>query len=309
MISFVVPVYNEKESLGTFFTELIKTLFSLKEDYEIIFIDDGSTDDSLSILRTFVRNNKKVKIFSFRRNQGKAEALTFGFSKAKGDYVVTLDADLQDNPSEVYKLLRKAKEGFHFVCGWRKNRKDSLPKVVSSKLFNYLAGVIWGFRLHDYNCGLKVYVRDAVENLRLYGGMHRFIPLLLHQQGFEVTEIPVIHEKRKFGKSKYGFSKIWKDLPDIFTMVFLTKYATRPLHFFGAVGALISLFGIVILSYLAIIHAKGEAIATRPLFFFGMILVLGGFQILFTGFLADLIVNIFNKQDKPLSIKYSSEDL
>ncbi|OGH19851.1 MAG: glycosyl transferase [Candidatus Levybacteria bacterium RIFCSPHIGHO2_02_FULL_37_13] len=292
MLSVVIPLFNEEESLALLYKELVRGLGKIAKGYEIIFVDDGSTDSSLEILKGIAKKNNKVRIFSFRKNQGKAEALTFGFQKAFGDYIATLDADLQDIPSEIPKLIDNATKGaWDLVCGWRKDRKDPLPKIISSKLFNYLTGIIWGFSLHDYNCGLKVYTRDAAKSLYLYGGMHRFIPLLLHQQGFSVLEIPVIHKKREFGKSKYGFSKIWKDLPDVFTMFFLSKYARRPLHFFGTVGGFISLLGVMILSYLAIIHAQGEAIATRPLFFFGMILVFSGIQIFFTGFLADLIIN------------------
>lgn len=305
MLSVIIPVFNEEESLPYFYKELVSRLKSHK-DYEIIFIDDGSNDNSLQTLKEFSKKNTSVRIFSFRKNQGKSEALTLGFAKSRGEHIVTLDADFQDNPSEIDKLLRKVNAGWDVVCGWRKNRQDPLPKIISSKLFNYLAGVIWGFHLHDYNCGLKVYTKDAAKSLHLYGGMHRFIPLLLHQQGFKVSEIPVIHEKRKFGKSKYGFSKIWKDLPDIFTMLFLSKYASRPLHFFGVVGALISFLGIIILLYLAIIHAQGQEIATRPLFFLGMILILSGFQVFFTGFLADLIINISSKNKQEFSLKYSS---
>ena len=291
MISIVVPVFNEEESIGHFYKELLVFLKTFKSEHEIIFVDDGSTDGSFDELKNIAKTNKKVRVFSFRKNQGKAEALTLAFEKAKGEYMVTLDADLQDNPSEIEKLLKKIKEGWDVVCGWRKDRKDPLSKIISSKLFNFLTSVIWGFYLHDYNCGLKAFKKDAAKSLSLYGGMHRFIPLLLHQQGFTVTEISVIHEKRKFGRSKYGFSKIWKDLPDIFTMLFLTKYARRPLHFFGTAGGFISLVGAIILFYLAIIHAQGQPIATRPLFFLGMILVLSGIQVFFTGFLADLIIN------------------
>lgn len=310
MLSIIIPLFNEEESLLLLYKELSKVLGKLAKGHEIIFVDDGSIDGSLEILKNIEKKDKLVRIFSFRKNQGKAEALTFGFQKAKGDSIVTLDADLQDMPSEIHKLLDKAKEGWDLVCGWRKDRKDPLPKIISSKLFNYLTGIIWGFRLHDYNCGLKIYTRDAAKSLYLYGGLHRFVPLLLHQQGFSVLEVPVIHKKRSFGKSKYGFSKIWKDLPDIFTMFFLSKYARRPLHFFGTVGAFISFLGAIILFYLAVIHSFGEAIATRPLFFFGMILVLSGIQVFFTGFLADLIINASQRPEgiskENVLLKYES---
>ncbi len=247
-------------------------------------------------------------IISFRKNRGKAEVLTSGFQAANGDLVVTLDADLQDRPEEIGKLIKKQKEGFDLVSGWRKYRKDSLQKKLFSKLSNFLLSFLWGVKLHDYNCGLKVYSKEAAKNLNLYGGMHRFIPLLAREKGFSVTELPVEHAARKFGKSKYGFSKFLKDLPDLFTILFLTKYAKRPLHFFGFVGGILGVIGFFILLYLSILRFMGETIGTRPLLVFGMLLVLSGLQLLFTGFLADLILHISqksgNEQDE--DIKYAT---
>lgn len=311
MISAVVPVMNEQESLENFYPRLVAALKDIDKDYEIIFIDDGSSDRSLEILKNLNKEDKKVRIFSFRKNQGKAEALTYGFKMAKGDYIVTLDADLQDRPEEIVNLLNKSKEGFELVSGWRKNRKDAIYMKLPSKLFNFMMSAFWGVHLHDYNCGLKLYTKDAAKGLNLYGGMHRFIPLLVSEKGFEVTEIPVIHEPRKFGKSKYGFSKVFKDVPDMFTILFLTKYAKRPLHFFGMAGGAISVIGFFILFYLTLLHFLGQSIGTRPLLTFGMLLVLAGLQILFAGFTADLIINLSEKNKTSQSldeiIKYKSE--
>lgn len=292
MISFVVPVYNEEESLPIFYTRLTKAAEKLRQHFEIIFIDDGSTDATLPLLQKYEKKDKHVRIYSFRKNQGKSEGLTLGFQMAKGEYIVTLDADLQDLPEEVEKLYKKAQEGYELVCGWRKKRKDPLKKVLSSKLFNLLAKFFWGLDLHDYNCGLKLYTSDAAKSLRLYGGMHRFIPLLVYGQGFSVAEVPVEHSVRLYGKSKYGFSKLWKDLPDIMTMLFITKYSKRPLHFFGMIGGILFVFGIGVLVYLTGIHFSGQSIGTRPLLFLGILLLLAGMQVLITGFLADLIINI-----------------
>ncbi|GDX61851.1 dolichol-phosphate mannosyltransferase [Candidatus Levyibacteriota bacterium] len=310
MISIVVPVYNEEESLEAFFIVLSEELEKIEYSSEIIFIDDGSTDRSLEILKNISEKEKNIRIFSFRKNQGKAEALTLGFLKANGEFIVTLDADLQDRPSEILILLNKMEEGYDLVCGWRKNRKDSFSKIISSRLFNLIARNLWGLSLHDYNCGLKLYTKEAAKSLYLYGGMHRFIPLIIFQEGFSVGEIEITHDIRKYGKSKYGFSKIWKDLPDIFTMFFIGKYAKRPLHFFGGLGSLFFILGIIILSYLSVIHFQGETIGSRPLLFLGMLLILSGFQILFTGFIADLINNIFQKsgvKEIQSSLKYSNE--
>jgi glycosyltransferase involved in cell wall biosynthesis len=292
MISIVVPVLNEEESLHAFYGEVEKIVPTLHSDYELIFIDDGSTDSSLEILKSLTEKNKRVRIFSFRRNLGKAEALTFGFAKAKGDYLVTLDADLQDRPSEIHKLLAKCKEGTELVCGWRQNQKRPKHMILISKVFNTILQYIFELKIHDYNCGLKVMTKDAAKSLRLYGGLHRFIPLIAYQQGFTVDEVPVEHDSRKFGTSKYGFSKLWKDLPDIFSMIFLAKYSKRPLHFFGGIGMFLVFIGILILLYLVVLHFMGYSIIRRPIIFFGILFVMAGLQILFTGFLADLMINI-----------------
>lgn len=311
MLSAVVPVFNEEESLDKFYPRLALSLSKVakdlpagRQDYEIIFVDDGSTDSSLEILKKIASRNEKAKVYSFRKHQGKAEMLTYGFKMARGDYIVTLDADLQDRPEEIENLLKKAKTGFDLVSGWRKNRQDSIVMKIPSKIFNFLMSAFWGVHLHDYNCGLKLYTKDAAKNLDLYGGMHRFIPLLVSEKGFEVTEISVVHEPRKYGKSKYGFSKVFKDIPDMFTILFLTKYAKRPLHFFGFIGIVLLTIGFFILLYLTIIHFLGEAIGTRPLLIFGMLLMLAGFQILFTGFIADLILNISEKNKSTKNIDH-----
>ncbi|PIR79695.1 MAG: glycosyltransferase [Candidatus Levybacteria bacterium CG10_big_fil_rev_8_21_14_0_10_35_13] len=297
MISAVTPVFNEEESLEAFFKVLIPNLSKLDREYEVIFVDDGSTDDTLKILKKFEKENKSVKVLSYRKNRGKAEVLTSGFKASKGDLVVTLDADLQDRPEEIGRLIEKQKQGFDMVSGWRKDRKDALKTRISSKFFNFIMSSFWGVHLHDYNCGLKLYTKEVAHGLNLYGGMYRFIPLLVSEKGFNVTEVAVVHEKRKFGKSKYGFSKIFKDIPDMFTILFLTRYAKRPLHFFGTVGAILGAIGFIVLLYLSILHFMGEAIGTRPLLIFGMLLVLTGFQLLFTGFLADLILHISEKHN------------
>lgn len=307
MISIIIPFFNEEESLLILYKEIIKYLPQLDKEYEIIFIDDGSNDGSLLVAKEIAQKNKKVRLFSFRSNYGKAEALMFGFQKANGDYIVTLDADLQDKPSEIQKPLSKVKEGYDVVCGWRKNRQDSFSKVFSSRLFNFLAGFFWGLRLHDYNCGLKILTREAAKSLQLYGGLHRFLPLIAYQQGFTITEVPVSHEKRRFGSSKYGFSKLWTDLPDMFTMLFLTRYGNRPLHFFGLVGSIFFVVGILILGYLSFIWFQGQSIGRRPLLFLGILLVLSGFQIFFTGFLADLIINLSRSKHAEPLLKYSSD--
>lgn len=308
MLSIVVPVFNEEESLGDFYREFVLQVSKLKVSFEVIFIDDGSTDNSLSILKKFKEKNNNIRIFSFRKHRGKAEALTLGFTKAIGEYVLTIDADLQDRPDQIEHLVKKSKDGWDLVSGWRKDRKDSILKNISSKVFNLIASIFWGLKVNDLNCGLKLYTRQAAKSLNLYGGMHRFIPLLLFQEGFSVTEVPVVHDKRKLGKSKYSFTKVFTEIPDMFTMLFLSRYSKRPLHFFAPIGGILFTIGTIILVYLTFLRLEGYSIGRRPLLFLGMLLVISGLQIFFTGFLADLILHKSSKdEDDSFLLKYSSE--
>lgn len=306
-LSIVVPVYNEEESIEAFYKELITQLEKLDKKFEIIFVDDGSQDKSLRLLQKLEEENNNVQVYSFRRNLGKAEALTFGFQKAQGEIIVTLDADLQDQPSEIQNLLNKQEEGYDVVCGWRKDRKDASKMKIISKLFNYTLNKVFGLKIHDYNCGLKLYTSDAAKSLRLYGGLHRFIPILVYEQGFSVTELPVKHEQRKFGESKYKFTKI-KDIPDMFTMMFLVRYMKRPLHFFGGVGGGLFLLGVLTLIYLTgvkfLLH---QSIGGRPLFFLGILFVVVGVQIFFTGFLAELLINLSQRREQNYPLKYQAK--
>jgi glycosyltransferase involved in cell wall biosynthesis len=292
MISIIVPAYNE-EGIEAYYEEMMRVLPGLKQDYEFIFIDDGSKDKTLSVLKTIAQKNKHIRIFSFKRNRGKADALAYGFSQVKGDIVLTMDADLQDKPSEIHKFLKKYEEGAEVVCGWRKHRKDRSKMVVISKFFNYLNRLLFGIKLHDIDCGFKMFSQEAAQSLHIYGGLYRFIPLILHQQGFIVEEVVVEHDTRKFGSSKYGFSKVFKNLPDLFTIIFLLKFGKRPLHFFGTAGLLFIFIGIVILAYLSLVHTLYNVpVAGRPLLFIGSVMIIAGFQVFFTGFLADLLLNI-----------------
>lgn len=308
MLSVVVPVFNEEESVLYFYKELVKQLSILSKEYELIFIDDGSWDKTIEILKNLENKDRNIRIYSFRRNHGKAEAMTFGFQKAKGDLILTLDADLQDKPSEIKKLLDKQKSGYDLVSGWRKERRDSFAKIIFSKLFNFIASLFWGIKLHDYNCGLKLYTKEAAKSLNLYGGMHRFVPLLVAEQGFLVTEVPVIHEVRKYGKSKYNALKVLTQMPDMMTMLFLSKYSKRPLHFFGFIGGFLFTIGIIISIYLSILHFQGEAIGNRPLLLLGIVLIISGIQIGLSGLIADLILNISSKKNDGSNylLKYKS---
>src|SRR3990167_6129685 len=309
MLSVVVPAFNEEESILPFFKVLVKNIEAIGRDYEIVFIDDGSSDQTLNILKDLESKNKRVKVYSLQKHEGKSEAMTVGFQKAKGDLIVTLDADLQDRPEEIKKLIEKHREGFDLVSGWRKDRKDSFFKVFMSKFFNLTTRLFWGLRLHDYNSGLKLYTRDAAKSLNLYGGLHRFIPVLVFQNGFRVSEVPVAHSARKLGKSKYPKLKILTEMPDYFTIVFLSKFSKRPLHFFGFIGGAMSFVGFLILLYLTFIWFGGESIGRRPLLLFGVMLFLAGMQIFFTGFIADLIINLSSRSTAlDRLLKYESKN-
>lgn len=309
MCSFIVPVYNEEESLVVFHTVLHDFLKSSSlTPYEIIFVDDGSRDSSLSILKEIEKKDPSVRVFSFQRNLGKPSALMQGFSASMGEYVVTLDADLQDDPVDIPLLFDMLKrDNLDLVSGWRRTRQDTGLKVYSSRLFNFLMSVLFGMKVHDLNCGLKVYRREVAQSLNLYGGMHRFIPIIAHEMGYRTGEHVVTHHARKYGVSKYSSKKIFSDLPDIFTIYFVMKYNNRPLHFFGKVGGIIFLLGLGILFYLTVVWFLGESIGNRPLLLFGILLFITGIQVISTGLIADLLVNQSQRLDRTFPLKYESK--
>lgn len=293
MISVIVPALNEGNGLKEFYDELIKYLPELSKTYEILFIDDGSTDNTLEVMKALAQKDKHIRIFSFKKNRQKADALALGFSEAKGELIFTMDADLQDKPSEMHKFLSKQKQGVDVICGWRKERRDKSKMVIISRFFNWVNRVIFGLTLHDIDCGFKLFTKDALQHLHIYAGLYRFIPLLLHQQGYMVDEVVVEHDKRQYGKSKYGFSKIFKNLPDLFTIIFLLKFGKRPLHFFGFIGIVFLLIGLGMVGYLTYIHyVYSVRVGTRPLLFVGILFITTGLQTFFTGFLADLLIHI-----------------
>lgn len=309
--SVIIPVFNEDESLNELIARITASFKKLERSFEIIFIDDGSTDNSLELLKKYSRDNKNIHVISFRKNLGKSPALTVGFENAKGNYILTMDADLQDDPDNIGKLFtRLEKDDLDLVTGWRNERRDTPFKKLSSKFFNsFIIPLLFGIKLNDMNCGLKLYKKALAKELRIYGGMHRFIPVLASEMGFKVSEEPIIHHARKYGYSKYKPTKILTDIPDLFTMFFLTKYTRRPLHFFFLLGGFLLFVGMVILTYLVIIKLMGEAIGGRPILIFGVLFVLGGAQTIFTGLLADLLVNINEKSLNNYLIKYKSPAL
>ena len=234
-ISIIVPVLNEEGSLDKFYNETTKSLNEYS-NWEIIFIDDGSDDESYNIMRKLADEDNRVSIIQFFKNFGKADALSEGFKQANGDVVITIDADLQDDPAEIPRLVEKIKEGWDVVSGWKKDRKDPISKRLPSKLFNMVTRFLTGIKIHDFNCGLKAYRRKVVKSIDIYGGLHRYIPAIAGQKGFSITEIAVNHRPREFGETKYGGNRLFHGFFDLFTMLFTGKYFDRPLHFFGSIG-------------------------------------------------------------------------
>lgn len=309
VFSIVVPVHNESESIDELVKSIDTALAAVNGNHEVLFVDDGSTDGTLDKLIWLTRTHPHIRVFSFRRNLGKSPALECGFRMAAGDYILTMDADLQDDPGELQQMYEHLKrERADMVSGWRRERRDKITKVVSSKIFNLIVvRTLFGSSFKDMNSGLKLYRAEVAKNLQLYGGMHRFIPLIARELGYRVAEVPVGHHERKYGSSKYRSTKILTEIPDLLTVFFLIKYTRKPLHFFGRIGSALFALGFAFLVYLTFLWTQGIPIGTRPLLSFGVLLVLAGGQIVFTGLLADLIVNMTpRKQDFPL--KYASDE-
>ena len=290
VISVIVPLYNEEESVVELSIALKKVLENIKSNYEVIFIDDGSTDDSFLKIKEINHLNNRFKCIKFKRNYGKSAALSEGFKMSNGDYIITMDADLQDDPEEIPALLMKINEGYDLVSGWKKKRHDPFIKKHTSKLFNFVTSRLVGLKLHDYNCGLKAYRKDVVKNIRVYGEMHRYIPAIAHLSGFKVTEIPVTHHPRKFGKTKFGSSRFINGLLDLMTVIFTTKFIKRPLHLFGTVGLISFIAGIGIIAYLTVLKFFDSIpISNRPLFLVGILMAIVGAQFISLGLIAEMI--------------------
>lgn len=288
MISAVIPLFNERESLPELYQLLSKSL-ALLGDYELIFVDDGSRDGSLEVLKELHSRDARVRVISFRKNYGKSAGLSVGFHAARGRYVVTLDADLQDDPDEIPNLIRKLEEGFDLVSGWKKKRYDPPTKTIPSKLFNFITGLLSGLRIHDFNCGLKVYRREVVEKLPIYGELHRFLPALAHWEGFRVGELPVQHHPRRYGRTKFGPSRFLNGFLDLLSVLLLSRYIRKPMHFFGVAGILLILIGFIILAYLTWGWIHGTWIGDRPLFFLGILLLVFGAQAFSLGILGEMM--------------------
>ncbi|HDQ45293.1 MAG TPA: glycosyltransferase [bacterium] len=290
-LSIVIPVFNEADSIGPLYEEIRRVCDTGGMDAEILFVDDGSTDGSFDAVRRIHETDPRVRGIQFRRNRGKAEALAAGFEAARGEMIVTLDGDLQDDPAEIPRLLGRLDEGYDMVSGWKKKRRDPISKRLPSRLYNRLTSRLTGIRLHDFNCGLKAYRREVVRTVRLYGQLHRYLPALAHLEGFRVGEMVVNHRPRRFGKSKYGFGR-FTGMFDLISIVFLEKYMKRPLHLFGLIGSVSFIVGLGISGYLIVMRVLGLIdLSKRPLFMVGVLLTILGFQFISIGLLGEMIAS------------------
>jgi glycosyltransferase involved in cell wall biosynthesis len=291
MISVVVPLYNEEQTLEELYAELAKALEPLGHEFEVIYVDDGSTDGSLAALTQLHSETTNVVVVHLRRNFGKAAALQAGFLEARGDIVVTIDADLQDDPAEIPQLLAKLDEGFDLVSGWKSRRNDPWSRRFLSRIFNWAVGVVSGVKLHDVNCGLKAYRAEVLRGMRIYGELHRFIPILASYRGFKVAEISVNHRPRAHGRSRYGLERYVRGFFDLLSVTFMGRYRHRPLHLFGGLGLLLGFAGFLCLLYLTIIKIGGAGIGERPLLTLGVLLLVVGIQLVSLGLLSELITS------------------
>lgn len=288
-LSIIIPVFNEEESILELAEEISGVMKDLSAGYELIFIDDGSRDSSYDKIKSLADKDSRINGVRFRRNYGKAAALSEGFRISNGKMIVTMDSDLQDDPAEIPVLMKKLDEGFDVISGWKKNRKDPWTKRFPSKIFNLVTRMMSGIKIHDFNCGLKIYRSDVIKTVRVYGELHRYIPVLAKLAGFNVGELVVNHRLRKFGKTKFGASRFLKGFLDLTTVLFLGKFERNPLHFFGILGGFLFLSGLVINGYLTIQWFGGVWIGNRPILFLGILLMIVGIQFISLGLLAEMI--------------------
>lgn len=302
-ISLLIPLFNEEESLPVLYRELRETLKVLGIDYEIIFVDDGSTDRSFFVLERIHQKNNNVKVIQLRKNFGKSAALAAGLAIAKGELIITLDADLQDNPEEIPHFIEKMRGGYDLICGWRVDRFDPFFKRWSSRVFNFTTSFFTNVRLHDFNCGFKAFRSEVAKEIKIYGELHRYIPVFASWRGFKVGELKVRHRPRRFGKSKFGVERFFRGFWDFLTVFFLTKYMRRPLHFFGPVGLLAFLLGLIINLYLSILWFSGTPIGGRPLLILGVLLMILGIQSVSIGLLGEMITSRYHQDESNFPVR------
>lgn len=297
-ISIVVPLFNECESLTELFAAIDAVLREKQLTYEVLFVDDGSTDGSFDVCtRLHAAHPQQVRVIRFSRNFGKAAALSVGIADATGDVIITMDADLQDDPVAIPGMLKKIDEGWDVVSGWKKKRYDPLSKTVPSKFFNWFTSIVSGVRIHDFNCGFKAYRAQSAKSLEIYGDRHRYLPVLAHWNNNRVTEVEVPHHPRKYGKTKYGWDRLITGAFDLLTLVFLHRYMRRPLHFFGLLGVLFCAVGTVILAYFGVEWIITGAMKIRPLVLLSVGMEIMGIQFVSIGLIGELVANTNNNKD------------
>ena len=304
-LSFVIPAKDEEKSLEILYREIVVQTKKINKPFEIIFIDDGSLDKTADIIRKIHRKDKRVRGVILRGNFGKSAALQIGFDMAKGKIVFTLDADLQDNPEEIPNFLKKIDEGYDLISGWKKKRNDPpFSKVIPSRIINFLTRILTGIAIHDTNCGFKAYRREVIKNLSLYGELYRFIPIIAFKQNYKVGEVIVEHRMRKFGKTKFGWTRGIKGILDLLTIIFLTGYQNRPGHFFGTMGLVSFFIGFIIGIYISYLRfTTGTIQGRQPLLILALLLMIVGVQLISTGLLAEMIIFSKQKSDYSNNIK------
>ena len=302
LISIIVPVFNESESIGLLLDEVINVMSPNKFNFELIVVNDGSTDNTYQVLKQLNLKIKELSVISLRKNYGQTAAISAGFDNSKGDIVITLDGDLQNDPNDIPLLISEINNGYDLVCGWRFDRKDKLiNRKIPSKIANKLIAQVTGLKLHDYGCSLKAFKKEIIEDIKLYGELHRFLPVLANIEGARIKEIKVNHRSRQYGSSKYGIDRTFRVLMDLLTVWFMTKFLTRPMYGFGFVGIISIFFSLAISSYLIVLKIMGEDIGNRPLLMFALILGIAGVQLFSFGLLSELLIRTYHEsQSRPI---------
>lgn len=308
-VSVVVPLFNERAALDELYARLSVVLDNIAPTYEIIFVDDGSTDGSLPRLKELRASNRSVRYIRFRRNFGKSAALAAGFRAARYSIIVTIDADLQDIPEQLPLLLNKLNEGYDLVCGWRYSRRDRLSKRIASKIYNVVTGMLTGVRLHDLNCGFKCIKREVLDEVMVYGERHRFIPVLASYRGFRLGEVKIDHAPRAHGSSRYGIERVLGGMFSLLTIILMTRYTNKPLHFFGFLGSLLFSIGFVIDAYLIVLRVfMSQWLSNRPALIVGTLLIIVGVQLILFGLLAEMIAFSYRRESDYSIVETDGEE-
>jgi dolichol-phosphate mannosyltransferase len=302
LISIIIPVFNESESIGYLLDEVLNVMCSNKLNFEIVVVNDGSQDSTSNVLDELTIKIKELSVISLRTNYGQTAAMAAGFDNSNGEVVITLDGDLQNDPTDIPKLISHINEGYDLICGWRYDRKDKLiNRRIPSKIANKLIANVTGLKLHDYGCSLKAFKKEILDDIKLYGELHRFLPVLAKIEGAKIKEIKVNHRSRKYGSSKYGIDRTFRVLMDLLTVWFMTKFLTRPMYGFGFVGIISILVSLGMTSYLFIIKLLGNDIGNRPMLMFALILGIAGVQLFSFGLLGELLIRTYHEsQNRPI---------